>query len=72
MVVDEIKLLRRNAKRRQAFLIKKIKLICEERVSRSELRVNRQFLVASQEKILQLNEALISKSPEEDTAGYQQ
>jgi len=48
---DEIKLLRRNAKRRQAFLIKKIKLICEERGSRSELRVNRQFLVASQEGI---------------------
>ena len=69
---DEIKLLRRNAKRRQAFLIKKIKLICEERGSRSELRVNRQFLVASQEEIWQLNEALSSKSPEEDTAGYQQ
>ena len=48
---DEIKLLRRNAKRRLAFLIKKIKLICEETGSRSELRVNRQFLVASQEGI---------------------
>ena len=69
---DEIKLLRRNAKRRRVLLIKKIKLICEERGSRSELRVNRQFLVASQEEIWQLNEALSSKSPEEDTAGYQQ
>ena len=40
--VEEIKLLRWNAKRRHAFLIKKkIKPICEERGSRSELRVNR-------------------------------